>query len=96
MTAHVVTLPIRMLADCERRRLDEFLAAIEAAHKARAVHNSFDTCPALDSAAARDALDACIEAEDRVLALAMDPNFPTFLRLVLEQLTDIAGEASCA
>jgi hypothetical protein len=94
MTAHVVTLPIRMLADCERRRLSEFLKAIETALQAQAVCKTFDTCPAVDSAAARDALDACIETQDRVLGLALDPGLTTFLGLIRDHLTEIAGDGS--
>lgn len=94
MNARVITMPIRMLADCERRRLSEFLKAIETAAQAKADFAAFDTCPAADSAAARDALDACLMAEDRVLGLALDPGFPTFLGLILEQLNDIAGETA--
>jgi len=96
MNARVVTLPIRMLAVSEGRRLARFLDAIDAAVQAQAACKAFDTCETMDSAEARDALDAHLMAEDRVLGLALDPELATFLGLVLKQLTDISGEVSCA
>jgi hypothetical protein len=86
----------RMVAAAEEARLKDFLAAAQAVKDARAAHAAFDTAPELDCAAARDALDACLMAEDRLLALASDAGLATFLARILEQLTAIAGEPACA
>ena len=94
MNARVIDLTRRMVAAAERDRLTGFLAAIGAARQAQATCTAFDTSETADTSAARDALDACLMAEDRLLALACDPGLSTFLLLLLEQLNDIAGEAA--
>ena len=94
--APVIDLSRRLVAVAERERLAGFLTAIATARLAQETCDGFDSPERADTAAARDALDACLMAEDRVLALALDPGLATFFVLILEQLNTIAGEAACA
>ena len=96
MSARVINLALRMVAVTEGERLTGFLKAIDVVRKAQATCAAFDTPGTADSAAARDALDACVVAEDRLLAPSCDPGLATFLAHVLEHLNDITGEVTCA
>jgi hypothetical protein len=96
MSAQVIDLATRQLAGKEGARLATFLAAVDAAFAAQAASAAFDTVETMDTTAARDALDTCLIAEDRVLALALDRDLTVFLRHVLDELNDVAGGAACA
>lgn len=96
MSARIIDLGTRTLAATEGARLAEYLRAIEEAIAAQVASAAFDTPETMDTAAARDAQDACLIAEDRVLGLALDPDLAAFLRHVLDELNDMAGGAACA
>lgn len=96
MTARVIELTPtqRMVAGTERERLTGFLAAIQTAEAVELALAGLDTPEVIDTATWRDAEEAFLLAEDRVLALARDCGLADCLELTLKQLNDIAGDVS--